>query len=107
MSRHRLNAEERAYAEKLTGRKLPKRVFCADKSAVRIRVVIDAGDKNIVRWVKIAPKIVEPNFLDHLHRGKQAETWWLYFGVISPEMFETIEFRRGDRYVKAADQSRR
>lgn len=73
----------------------PGTVF-ANKREVRIKLKISSSDAKLKHWRPWSRKHCEPGYPDVLERAagatpRKAKTWWLYFGVISPKSFETID----------------
>jgi hypothetical protein len=99
---HVLTADERAAWGRVFGREPPPPgARFPNKRAVRITVKIPSSDKSLVHWPRWARKRLEPSWYDALNRtasgGRkgQERTWWLYFGVISPDRFAAVEILDG------------
>lgn len=69
-----------------------------DQLAVRIAVRIPRGDRHLVKWSLWAPRHLERDWLATLNRAGGgtaiANSWYLYFGVISPAWFVAIDHLR-------------
>jgi hypothetical protein len=74
-----------------------------DKFAVRITVRIPSTDRHLVNWRKWSRKRrIDASWYDTLDRsgGGMADTWWVYFGDIPAERFQSVEvLRESDRPV--------
>jgi hypothetical protein len=64
-----------------------------NKLAVRIRVKIPPNDTRLVYWPKWAKRRLAPYFYDVVAQtgGNMDKTWWLYWGVIPPAWFISID----------------
>jgi hypothetical protein len=77
------------------GRDFPEGIKPLNKRAVRIKVVIPSSDRALKAWLPYARKRLEPRWLQTLNEtggGKaNAQTWWLYFGTITPDQFAAVD----------------
>ena len=69
----------------------------ADSQAVRITVELERDDPAWIRWRDFRTRIL-PSRREELERGCKPGTWWIYLGVIPPDAFTAIHYRRGTEY---------
>jgi hypothetical protein len=65
----------------------------ANKRAIRIKVKIRSSDRHLVPWMKWGRKHCDPTLFERLNRsgGGKCETWFVYFGIITPDRFADVE----------------
>jgi hypothetical protein len=88
------HARELTREEKLFfGRDPNKSVWFPNKRAVRITVRLDSSDRKLKHWPRWAKQRLSPQWYQALDRagGGKSKTWWLYFGVIPPEWFSSVD----------------
>jgi hypothetical protein len=78
----------------------------ADKQKIRIKVEFQTSrTRGLMKWIDFAKKRkIESDWLRSLYKGAgdhpKPHTWWLWFGTLSPELFQAIEVRSpGGGYV--------
>lgn len=88
-----MTSDERSALSDLTGRVVPPGTRFADKRAIRITVKILQSDRKLKYWPKYAAKKLEPAWRAILNKtgGGKEKTWYLYFGVIPPDQFESVD----------------
>lgn len=87
-------AESALYFRKF-GWLIPEGTIIADKTEVRITVKLPSSDLKLKRWQSWARKHCEPGYADRLaavaNGGAKARTWWLYFGIVAPAAFVSVD----------------
>lgn len=114
--------EQLRHHEHVTGKRALTRIT-VDKTAVRIKVKISSSDKNLISFRQFANKneprpeiytkitglsaILDIQSLSDLELQSalktaktNEDTWWLYRGIISPTLFEDVDFRIDENFVK-------
>jgi hypothetical protein len=63
-----------------------------DKRAVRITVKTPSGDRRLVWWPRYGKKRLEHGWYKTLHDtgGGKSRSWYLYFGVIQRDRFQSV-----------------
>jgi hypothetical protein len=88
-----LTAQERFAEYQRCGFMPPAGARFPNKRAVRIAILIPSSDRNLYHWPKWGRKRMTPDCYERMDRvgGGKSKTWWIYFGVILPRSFRTIE----------------
>ena len=96
-----LSEQERAVWSNLFHRPCPPGMRFPNKRAVRIKVDIPREDTKLVRWTVCGREHLEPSWYRDLSRAaggsRKTSSHWLYFGVIPPERFLSVERRHAER----------
>ncbi|MGA1852636.1 hypothetical protein VH570_17525 [Sphingobium sp. HT1-2] len=86
---------ERLSVFQRTGMMPPQDQHWDNKREVRITIKLPSNNPNLSRWSKWGRKNLERNWYDALSvagGGEQkAKTWWVYWGVITPDMFVAVD----------------
>lgn len=86
---------EREYMGRWRGVVPPAGTMWEDKRAVRIRVKMPSSDSRLKHWWNWSKRRVDPSCRASLIEAgggpDKARSWYIYFGVIAPADFETID----------------
>jgi hypothetical protein len=98
VSSHVLTEAERQEHFEAVGVMPPEGARYADKTAVRIKVMIPSTDRCLKRWLTFGRKHCEPGLYDILVRadGHSHKSWWLYFGTIAPSQFQAVDYLKAE-----------
>lgn len=72
-----------------------------DKTQIRITVNIPLSHPNLKKWTKYAAKRLDPEWrsvLNHYGGGTEKQ-WYIYFGVVPPAQFVSIDYRTAKGYT--------
>jgi hypothetical protein len=88
---------------------VPEIIPTADKTAVRIEVVVPSSDRNLAYWPKWAKRYAGPEvtqaLIDTGGGKRKAETWYIYNGTIAPDRFRSVCIRDdAGNYVRATPE---
>jgi hypothetical protein len=78
---------------------LGETLYFPDKQKIRIRVDLATSKTHgLCKWLDFAKKMkIDPEWLKAVHGAAgdnpKPHTWWLWFGVMPPEQFATVEVR--------------
>jgi hypothetical protein len=98
-----LTEEERRAFFTMTGTMPPAGARFPNKLSVRIKVVIPSSDRRLVKWTTWGRKHCQPRTFEGLisKNGTRYKTWWLYFGVIKPDLFQAVDYiEKGNKEVQ-------
>ena len=93
---HVVTADESAKMFLVTGTLIPPGTVYANKKAVRITVKVPSSDRALKDYLPWARKHIEHKYLKRLIAAAgggtaKAKTWKLYFGVIPPSAFVSVD----------------
>jgi hypothetical protein len=64
-----------------------------NKMAVRLTVNISTADPLLCKWSKVAEEYkMDKKWFRALNKGNNSDKWFIYKGIISPEMISSIEY---------------